>query len=186
MGVWYNPVGSSMVQYIRLMVEVCKGVYSTARYMYIGKAVPQHATKAHGIVDSLFNLSTRWVSSQPHVPLTLLLGKGPQYPPNRRLGGPQRWFGGFGGKKNLLPPSGLEKSQFHGDPAHSLVTIVTNLTYIFYTHTHTRAYEHTILKNWNGIIIICNHVLPLMTCCLYNLQVFTIPASRCQTWRRES
>jgi len=57
--VWYNPVGSSMVQYIRLMVEVCKGVYSTARYMYIGKAVPQHATKAHGIVDSLFNLSTR-------------------------------------------------------------------------------------------------------------------------------
>jgi hypothetical protein len=32
-------------------------------------------------------------------------------------------------------------------------------------------HEHTVLKNWNGIIIISNHVLPLMTCYLYNLQV---------------
>lgn len=45
-------------------------------------------------------------------------------PTEEKAGGPQRWFGGFGEKKNLLPPSGLESI----------------LTYIFYARTHTCAY----------------------------------------------
>jgi hypothetical protein len=43
------------------------------------------------------------LSGQLHAPATLSLGKEPQYPLDRRLGGPQGRYGHYGEEKNFAP-----------------------------------------------------------------------------------
>jgi hypothetical protein len=64
------------------------------------------------------------VSDKCHAPAALPSGKEPQYPLNRRLGGPQSQS-----KRKILSLSLLELHPSH--PAHSLVTILTELSAIF-------------------------------------------------------
>jgi hypothetical protein len=54
-------------------------------------------------------------------------GHSPQYSLHRRLGGPQSRSGCHGEEKNLLPLPGIEP-QFLCRPAHSVVTIPTELS----------------------------------------------------------
>jgi hypothetical protein len=50
------------------------------------------------------------VGGHLHAPATLPLGKDPWYALNRRLGGPQSWFGCGGEEKKSLPLLGIEKN----------------------------------------------------------------------------
>jgi hypothetical protein len=52
------------------------------------------------------------VSSQLHAPAALPSGIKPLYPLDRRLGGPQSWFGLDGDDKNLLPLPDIEPRSF--------------------------------------------------------------------------
>jgi hypothetical protein len=82
--------------------------------------------ESRGAAPLIFNLGIRW---RHVVSLTLLLlyswGKNPQYPLNRKLGGPQTWSGHFGEEKSLLPLLGIEPWIVQ---AHSLVIILTTLS----------------------------------------------------------
>ena len=62
-------------------------------------------------------------------------GKEPQYPLNVRLDGLQSWYGHFGKKKNLLPPTGIRTPD---TPAHSIVTLpITLLGFLMNTKHDT-------------------------------------------------
>jgi hypothetical protein len=54
-------------------------------------------------------------------------GKSPQYPLDRRLGGPQVSLNMVLKKKNSQSPVGI-KNQTYDHPAHSLITILTELS----------------------------------------------------------
>jgi hypothetical protein len=56
-------------------------------------------------------------------------GKSPWYSLDRRLGGPQNLSGCGGEEKNSQPPQGI-KHQNPDPPAHSLVTILTELSWL--------------------------------------------------------
>jgi hypothetical protein len=58
------------------------------------------------------------VSGQLHTPAAFSQGKSPQYPLDRRLGGPQSHSGYGGGEKNSQPPPEIEP-QNPDHPAHS-------------------------------------------------------------------
>jgi len=62
------------------------------------------------------------VSDQLHVPGRFILGRGPQCPWVRMLGGPQSLYGNFGEEKNILPLTGFES------PIVQPVSLVTILT----------------------------------------------------------
>jgi len=62
------------------------------------------------------------VSGQLHTPVSLLIGKEPQYTVDRRLGWPQSPFECFRQEKHLLRLPTIE--WFLGYPVHSLATIV--------------------------------------------------------------
>jgi hypothetical protein len=69
------------------------------------------------------------VSGYLHTLTTLPHGKNPQYPLNRRLDGPQKCSGQFGEKRNLLLLPGITPRSLE-NPAHSLVTILTGLSWL--------------------------------------------------------
>lgn len=80
-----------------------------------------------GLAACILNLDSRqrWtVSVTPE--LHYCWGKSPLYLLDRRLGGSQIWYGAFGRERNLLLLPGV-RQQILGDPANSLVTILTKL-----------------------------------------------------------
>jgi len=82
--------------------------------------------ESEGIVPRLnLNIRWKWVVSFTHWPL-YPCGKSTQYPLNRRLDGPQSQSGCNAEEKNSLPT----RNPNPGHPAHSLVTMVTELPWI--------------------------------------------------------
>jgi hypothetical protein len=62
--------------------------------IYKSKVVFVHAIKAHGRMELWINaFLSLAVNGQLCASVTLLLGKDPQYPLNRRFDGPQNWSG---------------------------------------------------------------------------------------------
>lgn len=69
------------------------------------------------------------VSSQPHIPATLQSGKKPQYPFNRRLGGPHSHCGHLK-KKNLFPHTKIQTVNHPNPlPRHYINWVVARTRY---------------------------------------------------------
>jgi hypothetical protein len=73
------------------------------------------------------------VSDQLHAPAALPPGKESRYLLDRRLGGPQSRPGGGGQEKRNSAPVGDSN---HGRPAHSLVTILAELSGLLYIYLY--------------------------------------------------
>jgi hypothetical protein len=72
-----------------------------------GKVFPVHAVKAYrgsgGIAPPILNLRTNGGQWWSLCLVSLAAGKSTKYLFNRKLDGPQSWFGRFGEQLNLLP-----------------------------------------------------------------------------------
>jgi hypothetical protein len=94
-----------------------------------------------GIVPCILDLGSRgrWVVSFM-LQLLYTWGKSPQYPLDRRLGGPQSlsWYGGE--EKNSHPPPGIEPPS-HDHPAHSQLLYQLSYDYKYYVSNFYRTYH---------------------------------------------
>jgi hypothetical protein len=82
------------------------------------------------------------VSGQLHAPATLLSGKEPQYPLDRRLDGPQGRSGRGGEEKNSQPLPGLE-------PRSSSSYCILTLVYQQYRWSNKNAITLILWTYWN-------------------------------------
>jgi len=93
--------------------------------MYEGKVHLEGIKGNVGIAALIFNLGTRWEGVTNFIPWPLYpQGKNPQYPWNRKLGGPQSWSGPFGEEKIPLHPSWNQNTSH---PAHNRDSIPSTL-----------------------------------------------------------
>jgi hypothetical protein len=120
--------------HMKYIYILCK---QNAKFLNVEVGNHEDVWGSRGIALCILDLVITWrlmVSTTPQFLYSRV--KSPQYPLDGRLGGPQNWSGCYGEEKNLLPLLGI-KLQFLGRPAHSLVTILTELSRLL---TYTRRF----------------------------------------------
>jgi hypothetical protein len=115
---------------------------------------------------SILNLNTRWRSVVSFTPqLFYVWGKSPQYPMERRLGGPHSQSGCFGEEKNLLPLLAIESQLSSPWPSLYSLSYCSSQVFVFartYSHTHT--HTHKYIHIWLTLIILISQTLLWYRC----------------------
>jgi len=143
----------------------------------------------------ILNVDSRWrLSGQLHNPVSLLIGKEPQYTVEKRVGWPQSPFECFRQEKHLLHLWTTE--WFLGYPVHILVTILTtpssllnkywksertwtgeHNTCVGYKHSCENATEVTL--NWTEEHFSIQWKVEIHTCCLSGSKMSVTTKRQC-------
>jgi hypothetical protein len=120
-----SSMGTAVNDKDKVKLSPCLTKYHAMKtYPVLKQAPRQEEVWSGGMVPHILNLDTKWSWVVSSTPLPLYpRGKRPRFPLDRRLGGPQCRSGSGGEEKNLY--SCRESNP--GRPAHSLVTIQTEL-----------------------------------------------------------